>query len=276
MFFSILRIFLGVLAGLILITVFLYFYQDKMIFYPQPVSETRLSEIRKFHKNAEEVSITAPDGTILRGWLVKSSSSPSPLIIYFGGNAEEVSSMIGETYRLKDWSLALMNYRGYGQSGGKPGEKKLFSDSITIYDHFALKDGINPEKIVIWGRSLGTGVALQLASEKKTRGLILTSPYDSLLNVAKRIYPFLPVSLIMKHRFDSMKIAGKLSVPALMLVAEKDTTVYPSHSRILFEKWNGKKNLFIIPGEDHNSISGNELYWKHIAEFLDRLKESEQ
>ncbi|HLD29087.1 MAG TPA: alpha/beta hydrolase [bacterium] len=275
MFLSAARILAAVFAAIVLFTVFLYFYQEKMIFYPQPASEARRSEIRKFYKNTEEVSITASDGTILNGWLVKASSAPSPLIIYFGGNAEEVSSMIGETYRLKDWSMALINYRGYGMSGGKPGEKKLFSDALYIYDYFAKRSDVNPENIVVWGRSLGTGVAVYLASQRKTECVILTSPYDSLLNVAKNIYPYLPVSLIMKHRFDSGRLVSSLSLPALMLAAERDTTITLPHSEALFKKWNGKRIFKIIPGEDHNSLSGNELYWKYILDFLDSIKSSE-
>jgi pimeloyl-ACP methyl ester carboxylesterase len=209
------------------------------------------------------------DGTEVRGWFVKNSQDEkSKLIIYFGGNAEEVSWMIDEMKKFKGWSAVLMNYRGYGLSDGKPGEKSLSNDSLEIFDYFSGRKDVDSKKIVIIGRSIGTGVAVYIAHERNVAGIILVSPYDSLSSVARGIFPYLPVSFILKHRFDSISIAPDIKAPALVLVASGDKTIPPAHSRKLAEKWGGNVEIKEIRGADHNSISDKEEYWQSMGGFL--------
>jgi pimeloyl-ACP methyl ester carboxylesterase len=209
------------------------------------------------------------DGASVRGWFVKNSrDEKSKLIIYFGGNAEEVSWMIDEVGRFKGWSAALMNYRGYGLSDGKPGEKSLFSDALEIFDYFSDRKDIDSRRIVIIGRSIGTGVTVYLAHNRNVAGVILVSPYDSLSSVAQEIFPFLSVRLILKHKFDSISIAPDIKVPSLVLIASGDTIIPPRHSKKLADKWGGEVEIKEIKGADHNTISDKEEYWKNIDEFL--------
>jgi len=170
------------------------------------------------------------------------------------------------------WSLLLVNYRGYGESEGKPGETALFADALAIHDHARSRADVDPERIVAMGRSLGTGVAVHLAAERKLRGVILVSPFDSLLAVASRHYPFLPVSLMLRHRFDSLSRAPQIEAPLLALVAADDRVVPVSHSRVLFDAWRGPKTWLEIPRADHDSIAGDPAFWNAIAEFLKALR----
>src|SRR5882672_4713015 len=193
---SIVKIVLGVAIG---VPLFLWFFQERLLFFPRPLDSRPTSR-----PEIEEVTVAAADGVKLRGWLVKGKGAPAPLVIYFGGNAEEVSWLVDLADQFAGWSLLLVNYRGYGESKGKPGEKELLEDALVIHDYANRRPEVNSGRIVAMGRSLGSGVAVHLAAHRSLRGVILVSPYDSMVEVAKRHYPFLPVSLMLRHRFDSL------------------------------------------------------------------------
>ncbi|HAD82556.1 MAG: hypothetical protein A2509_01410 [Candidatus Edwardsbacteria bacterium RIFOXYD12_FULL_50_11] len=269
---SILRIALVLVFFLCLGLVLFYLYQDKMIFYPQKISQAEVEGISKNFKNVEEISLKAKDGVVLKGWFVKDSTDGrSKILFYFGGNAEEVSYLIEKAPEFKGWSLVLLNYRGYGQSGGKVSERSLYSDALEIYDHFINRKDIKDPKIAVMGRSIGTGVATYLASKRKADAVVLVSPYTSLKDVAKAHYPFLPVGLILKYKFDSIKRAPEIKASGLILVATEDRTIPPRQSYQLAEKWGGKVKIKEFAGADHNSLSGDSGYWAAITAFLDGI-----
>ena len=244
-----------------------WLFQERMIFFPRPV-ESRPTP----RANVEVITLAVADGVKLRGWLVKAAPVPAPLVIYFGGNAEEVSWLVDLASQFPGWSLLLVNYRGYGESEGKPGERELFEDALALYDYAKQRPDIAPGRIVAMGRSLGTGVAVYLASHRPTRGVILVSPYDSLGEVARRHDPFLPVSLLLRHRFDSLDRAPHIEAPLLCLVANEDRLIPVAHSRTLFEAWRGAKTWREIPLADHDGIAGEPEYWRSIAAFLSALR----
>lgn len=260
---SILKILLGIAIG---VPLFMWFFQERMLFFPRPLDSRPAPR-----PNVEEVSIVAADGVKLRGWLVK-GGAPAPLVIYFGGNAEEVSWLAELADRFAGWSLLLVNFRGYGESEGKPGEKQLLEDGLVIHDYATGLPQVDSGRIVAMGRSLGSGVAVHLAARRSLRGVILVSPYDSILEVAKRHYPFLPVSLMLRHRFDSLALASRIEAPLLCLVATEDRIIPAARSRALFEAWRGAKTWHEIPHSDHDSISGEPEYWRSIADFLKALR----
>ena len=261
---SLARIVLGVA---LVVPLFMWSFQEQLLFFPRAL-ESRPAP----RSNLEDLTLVSADGTKLRGWLVKGAGTPAPLVVYFGGNAEEVSWLAGAASQLAGWSLLLVNYRGYGESEGKPGEKELFQDALAIHDYAKLRPDVNPERIVAMGRSLGSGVAVHLAAHRPLRGVILVSPYDSIAEVGKRHYPFLPVSLMLRHRFDSLALAPKVEAPLLCLVATADRIIPVAHSRILFEAWRGAKTWVEVSHSDHDSISGEPEYWRSIAEFLKTLR----
>ena len=204
----------------------------------------------------------------MRGWLVRSAAQPAPLVIYFGGNAEEVSWLAGAADQFAGWSLLLVNYRGYGASEGKPGEKELFADALAIYDYAVRRADVDASRIVVMGRSLGSGVAVYLAANRPVQGVILVSPYDSITEVAQRHYFYLPVKLLIRHPFDSLSRVGGIRAPLACIVAAEDNIIPPAHSRRLFEAWPAPKTWHEIARADHNTVSGEPAYWQAIAAFL--------
>jgi len=270
---SFLRIICGVIIGVTLVLYpLLYFLQEKLIFRTQSIEEKRYHHIKKNFPNSE-VQILTPDGVKLHGWLVKSSQATNGrLLIYFGGNSEEVSWFLDNISYLKGWSLLLMNYRGYGLSEGSPSEKNLFQDALLIYDKFSKREEVDKKRIVVMGRSLGTGVGVFLASRRPLQGIILVSPYDSLQSLAKNIYPYVPVSLLSKHPFDSISRVSNIKIPLVALFASNDRVVPPKHSKKLIEKWKGPKQFHEFKGYGHNSITLAKKYWPRITEFLASLE----
>ena len=249
--------------------VLIYFLQERLIFLPQPIAQDPLQANPA--TAIEEVNLVAPDRMRLHGWLVHATNTraPAPILIYFGGNAEEVSWLASSAGRYAGWSLLLMNYRGYGQSEGKPGEAALFADALRIYDYAAGR--AQGGRVAVMGRSLGSGVAVYLAAQRPVAGVILVSPYDSLESVAKGIYPFLPISLMLKHRFDSLARAPGIKAPLLCLVASGDRVIPRQHSERLYAAWGGPRQWREIGPADHDSLAGEPGYWEAIAAFLARL-----
>jgi len=242
-----------------------YFAQGSLIFHPRPLPAERSADVARRFASVQEVFIQAKDGAKLHAWYLRPGS---PLVIYFGGNAEEVSWMIEETANAPGASWLLVDYRGYGLSEGSPGERALVSDAIEWYDYAMKLPGADPKRTFAFGRSLGSGVAVALAAERPLAGVILATPYDSLVAVAKRYYWYLPVDLLLKHRFDSIALAPMRKEPLLCLIAERDEVIPPMHAERLFDAWGGAKRKVVLAEAGHNSIHAHPGYWPPIREFL--------
>ncbi|WP_035061298.1 alpha/beta hydrolase [Andreprevotia chitinilytica] len=260
------------LAIVLAILMFYYFNQEKMLFYPRSLDPAMALKLQQPSERADAVRITAPDGTDLHGWLLKANTNkPAPMLIYFGGNDEEVSWLAKERRFFPEWNILLMNYRGYGLSKGTPGEAALEADALIIYDTFAHHAGIDSQNIFVLGHSLGTGVAVYLAQHRQLTGVALISPYDSVQNVAQEMYPYLPVGLLLKHPFDSLSRAPGIKSPALFVVGDQDHFVSPAHSNRLFGAWAGPKEWNVIGGANHNSILDLDACWQSVQQFLNRI-----
>lgn len=237
----------------------MYVAQDSLIFHPQRLDESRRAALAQ-SRAVESLFIHASDGTRLHAWHVKGD----PLILYFGGNAEEVSWMLDDAARRAPGvGWLLVDYRGYGSSEGSPSEKALVADALQWYDHFK-----GAERIYVFGRSLGSGVAVQLAAQRPVAGVILVAPFDSLVEVGKRLYPFLPVDWMLKHRFDSAALAPKMKTPLLCIVASHDEVIPAEHAKRLYDAWGGPKQWIGLEGAGHNSTDNAANYWPSITRFL--------
>jgi uncharacterized protein len=246
----------------------LFFFQERLLFFPQPLPGDPL----KANPGAaiEAVSLLTADQVTLRGWLIKARTPSAPILIYFGGNAEEVSWLISTADQYAGWTLLAINYRGYGASEGKPGEAELFRDALQVYDYAAKR--AEAGRVAVMGRSLGSGVAVYLAASRPLAGVILVSPYDSIVSVAQGVYPFLPVNLMLRHRFESLARAPGIQAPLLCLVASDDRVIPRPHSERLYAAWGGPKQWREIRPADHDSIAGAPDYWQAVAAFLQGLR----
>ncbi|MEJ2642062.1 MAG: alpha/beta hydrolase [Desulfosarcinaceae bacterium] len=244
-----------------------YLLQEKLIFYPQK----GITSPQRERYAAAEIRFDHEKLT-LHGWLVHKNDPPRSLLVYYGGNAEEVSLNLGELDRLPVDSLLLMNYRGYGLSQGRPSEASLVADAVWVLDTVARRLSLAPQQVILMGRSLGTGVAVQVAARRPVAGLVLVTPFDSLVSVARKHYPFLPAGLLLRHRFDSLGLAPQRSQPTLFLVAGADEVIPNSSSLRLSQAWGGEVRLATIAGAGHNDIHQSPRYWEAIRDFVRSLR----
>jgi pimeloyl-ACP methyl ester carboxylesterase len=240
--------------------------QERLIFFPQPLTATT-----HLPAHANTLEVVAEDGTRLSGYELAAGTRPSPMLIYFGGNAEEISWTLADARWPRNWSIAGLNYRGYGRSEGKPGERVLVADALALFDALARRPDVDARRIVVVGRSLGTGVAAQVAAQRPVAGAILISPYDSLVEIGRGHYPWLPVSWLLKHRFDSLSAVKTARVPLLTIVGTADGIIPLSRSRVLHEAWPGPKRWLALEGAGHNDVSLSAAFWDGIGEFVATL-----
>jgi hypothetical protein len=259
---TVLTLLLIAAGGFIVICAFLYFGQERSIFFPGP-NDPQLRQ----QYSAQRVEI-ATTGATLEGWWIENPEATTPaVVLYFGGNAEDVLHTATTAPSIGARSLLVVNYRGYGRSTGEPGQKALYDDGLAIYD-YAIGRGARPEHIVVMGRSLGSGVASMLAAARPVRAAILVTPFDSIAAVAAGKYRYLPVRLLLRHPFPSTDWAKQARVPALFLAAERDFVVPAEHTRRLFEAWAGEKQMHVLPQTGHSDLDMHPDYYRLIDEFL--------
>ena len=235
----------------------MFLVQDRLLFFPQPLSDVQRAQV-----GGKEVLLDA-EGVRLHAWHLPGE----PLILYFGGNAEEVSWMLREGRRNAPGAgWLLVNYRGYGGSQGAPSAKNISADALRWHDH--ARDALQAKAIVVFGRSLGSGAAVHVAANRPVRGAILVTPFDSLTEVAKHHYPFLPVSLLLRHRFDPVELAPQVRAPLLCIAAARDEVIPSAHARRLYDAWGGEKRWIELENAGHNSTDGVPGFWQAINAFL--------
>lgn len=240
--------------------------QEKLVFFPQPMAGTS-----HLPAGTQSLEVHARDGTRLAGFFVPASASRAPVLLFFGGNAEEISWTLADTRWPEGYARAGVNYRGYGASEGRPTEDSLVDDAMSVLDALAARPDVDASRIVVVGRSLGTGIAVRVATERSVRAAILVSPYDSLVEVGRSHYPWLPVAWLLRHRFDAVAPARRATVPMLVVVAGRDAIIPVERSRALYDAWAGPKSWVALDDRGHNDLSDDPGFWSSIRRFTDTL-----
>lgn len=227
-------------------------WQRSLLYFPQPARHAAASLTLPVEGASLQVSVQTRPG--------------ASAILYFGGNAEDVSGSLPQLARLfPDHALYLMHYRGFGQSTGEPSEPALHADARALYEHVRREHA----QIKVVGRSLGSGVAARLASEQPVARLALVTPFDSIENVAVEHYPWLPVRWLIRDRFDSAAVAGRISAPTTLIAAERDTLIRPERTAQLALQFKpGVARSLVVPDADHNDIGFHPVYERALVEAL--------
>jgi uncharacterized protein len=246
--------------------------QEDMLFIGADITEERIEEVNSEWNNTEELRLETEDGEILHGWMQHAGTTPAPLLIYFGGNAEEASAGI-EQYNIPDnWSVLFMNYRSYGKSSGEPEESTLFEDARLLYDYASSHEKVKDRSIAVMGRSMGTAPAAHTASSRDPAGVILISPYDSREELQSHRYPYLPVSMFIRHPFEVSSMAPQSEAPLLGITASEDRVIPPEHSYVTFNNWNGAVHHVELEGFGHNSLPQSRDFHDEITNFLSEIE----
>jgi dipeptidyl aminopeptidase/acylaminoacyl peptidase len=242
--------------------------QRRLVF--NPMVEREVKSPRSSGHRTRPVVLRAKDGTRLSGWLMTPMSpGPHPAVLYFGGRSEEVSWVVRDAGKLfPGMTVLAVNYRGYGESHGEPAEAHMVEDACSLFDWMADRSGIDAKRIAVVGRSLGSGVAVQVAKERPVHSVVLITPYDSILAIAKRRFRAMPIEYILRHRFESIKYAPSLKAPTYVLRAAIDDVVPHANTDQLVGKLAQLCGDDIIPGSDHLNIPYLEATQSRIASFL--------
>ncbi|MGB6836581.1 MAG: alpha/beta hydrolase [Dehalococcoidia bacterium] len=222
----------------------------------------------------EEVSFAASDGVQLHGWFVPGEKEVTWL--WFHGNAGNISHRLENLKLLHDElgvSVFLFDYRGYGRSEGTPSEEGTYRDGEAALSHLRSREDVDPDRIVYFGRSLGAGIAVELAISHPPFALILESPVPSIPELARRHYPFLPVWPLLRTKYDSLAKIEKVATPLLVLHGDRDDVVPFGAGRKLFEAANEPKEFYTIRGAGHNDtyLVGGEEYFGVLRRFMENL-----
>jgi uncharacterized protein len=253
--------------GLLLI---LFFVQRQFMYFPDV---TRPSPVVFGVADMKAAEVTTSDGLKLAGWYKAPPDAGKPVVILFHGNAGNIGMRNFKARLLIDagYGALLAEYRGYGGNPGKPTEQGLYADA-QAYLAWLEKQGFPPSRVVLYGESLGTGVAVQMAAEKPDyKGLILETPFSSVVSLAQKIYFFAPAWLLVRDRYDNVAKIGKIKVPLLVLHGSIDAVVPYYQGKRLFDAANEPKKMETFPLGNHNDLYNCGAGAK-VLSFLGNLK----
>lgn len=250
----------------LMILAVVYFSQDDMVFPAKKDSEESL--VRKAAEKKFEPWKNAK-GEII-GWQSRKGDASSSLLICCGS----AGYALGRTYHRRylhnqqcDWKIFILEYPGYGSRGGSPSEQALINAGLEALDTLAAQPG---RTIRILGESLGSGVASALVAARpdKIAGLVLVTPYDSLANAAGSHFPWLPVALLLRTRFDSAENLKNYPGPIAFILGEGDRTVPTALGEKLYAGYQGRKHRWLVPGAGHNCSDFIRTDWRQVSQFL--------
>lgn len=231
---------------------YLYLVQRDFIYFPVQATNSTLQQ--RLFKN---------DGHVIKASVLNRGNDKA--IIYFGGNAEVVEFNAVTFSRLfSNYTVYLVNYRGYGGSTGEPTEEGIYSDALHVHEMISKEHG----KVSIIGRSLGSAVATYVASKRVVHKLVLITPFDSIQNVAQSLYPIYPMSILLKDKHDSFSRVKAISAETLVIAAEQDRIIEMDHTRRLVEGFDKEVLFHVIKGAGHNDISAYPGYVGVLGDFM--------
>ena len=241
------------LTAYLLLVLAVYLLQDRLIYHPPPTTE---------HPHPT-LQLPTGEDTI---HAVQLNPQGERVLLYFGGNAEQVAySAFDFVQHLPNTRVLLMQYRGYGGTSGSPSEAALFADALALYDH--LSEQTN-QPITVMGRSLGSGIATYVASQREVAQLILVTPFDSLRAVAAKLLPILPVNWLLRDHYNSVSRVAAIGADTLILQARHDEVIPAVHSQALKTAFSADQVTHIELDAGHNDIDLKSGYFGSIRDFL--------
>lgn len=241
---------LAVGGGLLLMAV-VWWFQRCLLYLPDTTVPPPATSLLP---GSQEVAFTTGDGVRLAGWFLPAPGGASRgTVLVFNGNAGNRShrAPLAAAFASEGLSTLLFDYRGFGGNSGSPSEAGLFADARAARAYLLTRPDVDASRLIYYGESLGTGLAVGLAAEEPPAALILRSPYTSMVDVGRRHYPFLPVNLLLMDRFPAIDWIRRVPVPTLVIAGAGDQLIPPEMSQRLYEAAPGPKQFVLIPDADH-------------------------
>jgi len=262
----------------VLIMIIPKFIEKRLIFHPGRSNDHTTPDA--YGIEYDDVTFRTGDGLNLNGWYVpgKKSSPDDNLhtLLWFHGNSGNINRRLDNIKMLHDRvpvNVFIFDYRQYGRSEGKITEQGTYIDSRAALAYLRSRSDVNNETIIFFGRSLGSAISVELAVKEKCRALILETPFTSIKEMGKKLYPYLPFTFFLRTKYDTLSKIGDIKVPTLIMHGDKDELVPIEQGKILYEQANEPKEFYTIPGAMHNDthIVGGEEYFDVIREFVNKL-----
>jgi len=249
----------------VVVCVFLFFFQESLIFHPQKLAKNFKFE---FERKFEELNIKTEDKIALNGLLFKADSCRG-LVFYLHGNSGSLKNFghIAKQYNSRHYDIFMIDYRGFGKSDGDidAGEQQVFADMQVVYD--TLKKRYDESKIIVVGYSIGTGLAAKVAATNHPKQLILLAPYFSLIDMMEHEYPGVP-KFILNYKFQTNKYICDCKMPITIFHGDKDQVIYYESSVQLKALCKGRDKLITLVGLGHNGINDDEHYLEELDKIL--------
>ena len=251
----------------LVINLFIYSYQRNLLYNPS--ENNYLND--KINFNYKEIFIETDKNIKLKSWFINKDLKKFKTVVFFHGNAGNLLNRVHKINELNklDINILLTSWRGFSGNKGKPSEKNLYYDAQQIINWLKVQ-GLDNKDIVLYGESLGTGVATELASKNNFGGIILESPFTSMADVAKLYYPYLPVNLLLKDRYDTKSKIIDIRTPILIMHGKEDNIVPQKMGLELFEKANNPKFSYFPESDDHMMEYNSQLLNK-IKLFISKI-----
>ena len=245
---NLLQIILIIFFIYFLVLVFLYFYQRNLLYHP---NENNYSE-DKISVDIENVRIKTSDNIELLGWYHEKNLKDFKTLIFFHGNAGSLENRIHKLNHFRDMNInfLIIAWRGFSGNNGNPSEQGLYEDGKSAID-WLIKKGVSEKNLILYGESLGTGVATHLAQNKNYAGVILETPFTSMIDAAKKFYPYIPVKLLLKDKFENYKKIKNINSPILIMHGEVDQLVPFSMGKKIYEIANKPKYSYFTKYDNH-------------------------
>jgi fermentation-respiration switch protein FrsA (DUF1100 family) len=264
---------LSIGTALLLILPFLRWYEPRLIYYPNIPTRLHQQTPNEAGFAFEDVHLTAQDGTKLHGWYVPVQKANSPTVLLLHGNAGNISHRIERLtiFRELGAHLMMLDYRGYGISEGAPYEAGTYLDAIAAYDFLIEQKDVAPERLVIYGESLGTAVAVDLATKKPCGGVVLEAPFTSIADMAQRMFPILPVRRLVRNRYDSLGKIAQIEAPILIFHSRADEVIPIRHAERLVAAAAHGKLVELQGGHSDMFLVSPQHYMQAMRRFLGDL-----
>jgi hypothetical protein len=258
-------------VGYAALLVFVFVFQSRLVYFPN-VGREQSATPRDAGLDYEEVWLDTRDGEKLHGWFVPVPQARG-MVLMFHGNAGNISHRIEYLAMLArlGYSSLIIDYRGYGRSSGTPSEKGTYIDADTAWSYLTATRGIDPQRVAVLGESLGGGVAAWLACERGPAALVLASTFTSAVDLGAEAYPFLPVRLLSRFRYDTRACLHQLQIPVLIAHSPQDEIIPYRHGRALFDAAN-EPRAFVEMRGGHNEgfLFSDAASMEALRTFLDR------
>lgn len=219
------------------------------------------------------VIVPTADGLSLLAWFLPAARNSLPIVLYLHGSVGNIGHRADRlgAFRRLGWGVLLLEYRGFGGNPGRPSEAGLLADGRGgLAALRAMR--VSPDRILLWGESLGSGVAVRLATEQKVAAVLLEAPYTSITNVARARFPFVPVSWLLLDRFDTLRCIERVRAPIMVMHGTGDRTVPVAMGRAVYEAAPNHKELWIVAGAGHADLVEAGAI-AAAGDFVDRLNQ---